>query len=64
MTKITAEILEKGDELNLKHAEYKDAQSARDRKSKWITYYSACLAYQKEVQNYIQKHPIDLVETL
>lgn len=59
----TQEIIEKGNELNIKHQEYKNS-TGKERQIKWQEFYSAWQDYRIQVQAYIKTNPIDISDSL
>lgn len=59
----TKDIIEKGNILNEKHAEYKEA-TGKEKVKKWQEFYSAWQEYRTEVQAYVRTKPIDISDTL
>ena len=59
----TQEIIEKGFELNKKHAEYKNATD-KDKKKKWQDFYTASQEYRSEVSEYVRNNPADISDSL
>lgn len=60
----TQEIIVKGEELNILHAEYINEVSPQLKKSKWRDFYSASENYRKEVQDWIKSSPNDISSAL
>ena len=60
----TADILEKGNELNRVYANYKEADRPRDKKMKWRIFFDAAEQYRQDFAEYLRANPADITKTL
>lgn len=59
----TKEIIEKGDELNRIHSEYKNA-TPKEKPEKWQNFYDAWMKYRADVNDYVKTIPTDISDSL